>query len=292
MTADKDSERFQLRVDPDTCESAIHSEIEELKVEKLSQRVTLIAVLVPFLVIVVLVIAYLDIRKRVIQLENTGTMGVQKVATDLESRFSSLSVKQARLEDALDKASAVLDKSSASVSVQVKRVQETLKKLDQSKADQKALTRLTEKMDHFGKSTGTMDKRLTDMEGDMNERIAILNGSLEKTAKTLTQLQQDLQGLKEQQFTRNDLDLALKLESLRYQQQLKDRSQQLESRIANLSQSVEELTQTVKQLQTQSSQTLGSQVKKPPAKPLTGSQPPAKNDKDANQETILEQDLK
>ena len=70
MNEKNDASRFTIRdgeAEPDTIYIA---DAENLRIEKLSTRVTLVAVLIPCLLVVVLAIAYLDIKNRVINTQH------------------------------------------------------------------------------------------------------------------------------------------------------------------------------------------------------------------------------
>ena len=82
-----------MGMDTDGSESIYAEERNGLRLEKLAQRVTIISILLPVLIGIILVISYLDIKSRVSTLQDTGESAVQSLSKNLESRFSSLSVK-------------------------------------------------------------------------------------------------------------------------------------------------------------------------------------------------------
>ncbi len=82
-------------------ETAIRDDILEQRVEKLGTKVTLIAILFPVLIGVIFTVAYFDIKKRVYTMQDTGVERLAKLSEELESKFSSLSVRFAGLEENL-----------------------------------------------------------------------------------------------------------------------------------------------------------------------------------------------
>ena len=94
----KSQPEFKMRMDNGETESLFAEERSDLRLEKLTQKVTIISILLPVLIGVILVISYLDIKSRVTTVQDTGESGVQSLSQNLESRFSSLSVKFAALE--------------------------------------------------------------------------------------------------------------------------------------------------------------------------------------------------
>lgn len=91
---DKDQGKFKMRLDTDEDEAPVAGQVDELRMEKLSQRVTMISILIPVLIVVILIIAYMDIKQRVLRTEDTGVSGVQNLSKDMESRFSTLSLRR------------------------------------------------------------------------------------------------------------------------------------------------------------------------------------------------------
>ena len=126
---DDEDVKFQMRMDKvrdeveEPEEPVVQTEVHELKLEKINQRVTLISILIPVLIVVVLVITYLDIKKRVVRTEDTGASEFQKLSTDLESRFSSLSLRQAKLEEAMTTMTEQNDKDVAAIRTRLDKLQ-------------------------------------------------------------------------------------------------------------------------------------------------------------------------
>ena len=119
--------QFKMRAgdtDEPIDESVIPTTVDELRLEKLNTRVTVISILIPVLIVIVLVIAYLDIKKRVVHTEDTGSINVQKLSQDLESRFSSLSVRQAELEQNLTALVQKSDQAAARMEVKLKKMED------------------------------------------------------------------------------------------------------------------------------------------------------------------------
>ncbi len=83
--------------------------------ERLRRRITVLGVLMPLLLAGLIVAGYLDIKRRVSQTENTGSMEVLNLSRDLESSFSSLSVRQAKLEEAMGKMAAEVEKKNTAL---------------------------------------------------------------------------------------------------------------------------------------------------------------------------------
>ena len=75
---------FKFNDDDQEPEVFYHEEIKDLRVEKLSQRVTLISILLPCLIGVAIYFGYRDITGRLTQGQDTGYLEVQKLSRDLD----------------------------------------------------------------------------------------------------------------------------------------------------------------------------------------------------------------
>ena len=137
---DNDSSKFKMRIDDESPDLQFREEIDELRVEKLSKRINRIAILIPCLVGIIILVAYFDIKKSLIKMNSSGTMEVQTLSKELESRFSSLSVKQASLEEALTKKIESLEKTTASLKATLKEATTAIKYIRSArKTDNKKL---------------------------------------------------------------------------------------------------------------------------------------------------------
>ena len=58
--------------------SGYHQEINTLKIEKLSNRVTIISVIIPCLICAILVFIYLDMKERVVDVDETKKLQVER----------------------------------------------------------------------------------------------------------------------------------------------------------------------------------------------------------------------
>jgi len=97
--ADNDSSKFKIRFDDEGpldnggTEPPIHEEVESLRLKKLSRKINLFAFLIICLLGLVFAYGYFDVRNRVDNSDISGSSGVQTLSKDLDSKFSSLSIR-------------------------------------------------------------------------------------------------------------------------------------------------------------------------------------------------------
>ena len=75
---------FRFEDDEQEPESFYHEELKDLRVEKLSQRLTLLSILLPCLIAVAIYFGYQDLSGRVSRSHDTGSIEVQRLTKELE----------------------------------------------------------------------------------------------------------------------------------------------------------------------------------------------------------------
>jgi len=241
--------QFRMRMDDESSDTLIQEEILEGRIEKLSHRITLVAILIPVLIVVILVLAYLDLTKRVASFQDTGSTEVQALAKSLADRFSSLSVKQAKIEEAHDGISASLKTTAEKYSRDLKgleaRLQKSVDHLGQTKTDKKALDsavsgiekklgplrkslppirsnlqKVSSGLDTLNKNFSKELKHLNGSLADFNELLADLNNRLDQTTDHLVKLQAEISALSAGKIDQSALQLALDEEKKIYRQMM------------------------------------------------------------------------
>ena len=247
MNETDDSARFTIRDEEAVPDSIYISDAENLRIEKLSTRVTLVAVLIPCLLVIVLVIAYLDIKNRVVNTQNTGSMGVQNLSKDLESRFSNLSLKQAKIEDQLADQAKALETANAAMQVNLKKTTTALTQRIDGKLDQSALTALSKKMGAsiagLQKETADLSAAFSKFDEELAAQILVMAEGLKKDQGRLAEIEQKTQRLDSEKLSRDSMNLALGLERLGLQEMVKDRIREVDKKLAAMNSQLSLLNQ-------------------------------------------------
>jgi DNA repair exonuclease SbcCD ATPase subunit len=257
---DQENEHFRMRLDGEDDEppvSASVATVDDLRLEKLNNRVTVISVLIPVLIAVVVVVTYLDIKKQVVQTEDTGTMSVQSLSTDVESRFSSLSVRQAKLEEDLSKMTGQNDQSFAGIQVKLNKLEESLAKLSKNTISSKELDAaaadITKKIRNVSAALEEQEADLVSLSEQLQTSAAVLKQAatsqrdqkdqLDILEKKLNELQESIVALQRDKIDKPSMDIALRLESLKTEQKLQARIEELEARLEKLGKTLSQRSQ-------------------------------------------------
>lgn len=234
-----DKGQFKMRLDEEEAEETpITTDVENLRLEKLNTRVTLISILIPVLIVVVLVIAYLDIKKRVIKTEDTGQLTAESLSKELESRFSSLTMAQKVVEENLERLKDQSNKSVAKVQINLKKLDDQLKNASQKMASQKDIkatkSKLDQSVNNMAQSIEELRLQLGEINQTLQPRISDLEKILSDNKTGMAQLEERLSVLDANKIDKAKMDLALKLEILKIKQAYKSQLEDLQSRLKSV----------------------------------------------------------
>jgi len=252
MIEENDNSRFQFSADGDEPDAILQDELRELKIEKLGQRVTLLTILIPCMIGVILVITYLDIKDRVTRSYDTGAIGVQKLSKDLASKFSSLSLEQAKINDIQTKKLPELEKSAAFLKSRLSKLQESMTQMTAASINRDELTRvaktLTDKIANIPQdlkpdfeALALVDDRIVEDFRQMSTDIKILSDNMMEIDTRIDTIRKKIETLSEKAIDKDDLDLALKLKEIAYRQSLLDKTTLLEKEIQAIRKEVKDL---------------------------------------------------
>ncbi len=256
---DQDRERFKISRLEDSPETDFQTDADDLRIEKLSRRITVISILIPFLVSIALVLTYLDIKRRVFSTRTTGVMGVQTLAKDLESRFSTLSLKQAKLEDMISKQANSNVQSSASSQIRIKKLEETLKtKSDKkeisalkkeisalSKKDSKRSAQINSIQDSVQEQVNALSKQFDAFDEELAKNILLMSEQIKEQKKTLVTFKKTVESMLSEKITKEDLALSFGIERLSHRQYVKEETSLLNEKINSLQKEVEALSKRI-----------------------------------------------
>lgn len=295
------TQKFKLDMDDydlpeNRSDKGFREDIQELKLEKLNQRMTLITILIPILIVVIIVVSYLSIKQKVVQTQTTSTMGVQNLSKDLESRFSSLSVRQAKLEDDIVKQTAALEKDWAEYAVQKKRLEDRIYSQSKQMADKKELSEISAK---FNAALTALNGEMTSLRTAMKTVEESAGQNLNQTTTLIDEMRQKFDSLSqttskliEEKLDRGQLDLALKLRDLKLQEQSQQRAEAFEREIASLKEKTDQLSRELNAAIKQLKELPKPQIPPKSKQSLSSPKPmPAEPPASSKQEKIVEQDL-
>lgn len=221
-----------------------HEEINTLKIDKLSNKVTIISIIIPLMIGAIIVFAYLDMKERVVDVDQTKQSQVEQITLEFDQKISALDVKIAKNRFDLEKELPPLKEKNVSLSGQIA-------KLNSNKVDQKTLKTQISKLDTKIKNNASQHKTtLSTMERMNKETLTTINANQAQFDKISKEIKNEITQFSE------EFDARL-LELSDYQQQIgllrKDLSL-LDKKIAKIEQT--QVSKTTFQKEIQRIQTL------------------------------------
>lgn len=288
-----ESKKFEMQLDDETPEFQVQEDLDDLKVEKLHKRITRFSIIIPFLVVIIILIAYFDLKKNISNINTEGNMGVQTLSKELESRFSSLSIKEAKIEETLSKKIAELEKATASLQTATKEAETAIKYIRSARKQdnentESAIQHIEQTLASIPKDLEKISSELRAMDKTSSAKLVIFSQFMDSSKNDLQTMRSEISSLKS---SKADLT-ALKDQQKVYQLALRQLTTNLEDRIKSVEKMLNELgkvqTSPKKQSQTKPEKSNSSiQVE-------TKSAPDASFPKETESPkpgTIIEQDL-
>jgi hypothetical protein len=226
---EKKSTKFEMRTDDESPDLQLRDEADPSQLEKLNKRITRLSILIPCLLGAILLAAYFNITTHLSKVNTTGTIGVQSLSKELESKFSSLSVREATLEESMEKTAAALQKSVQESSTDIRQIR-TARKADNQKTED-----AIEKMD---KTLASMSKNLEKISSDLKSLDQGLTQKMMNFSETgkndVAKIRSDMAALKTAMINKKVVDSALKDQQEIYQIALRKLASNLEDKITHL----------------------------------------------------------
>jgi chromosome segregation ATPase len=126
-------------------------EANTLQIEKLSQRVTIISVIIPCIIIAILVFVYLDITEKVVDVDQTQADQMAQVSQDLDVKLNALDVRIAKATHALDEKLTALESKRQAL-------ENRTAKMSAAKVDLEAMEAALAKLDKRIKANADQDQ--------------------------------------------------------------------------------------------------------------------------------------
>jgi archaellum component FlaC len=232
---DNENSRFKIRLDDETPDTGFQEELEDQRIEKSSRRITLVSILIPCLLCVILFVAYIDIKKRVAGIHNTG----ETLSQDLDARISDLSAKHAKLNESINKTTSSMQKELNETTTAIKYIRSA------RRSDNKKFNGLTDtiekKLESACKDLEITASKIKILDSGFKKELVDISKGLDKAKKELNKLQTDIATLSSAKIDKKMLDLALKKEQKIYQQKLDKTAKGLENKIKSIQKSLKQV---------------------------------------------------
>lgn len=170
--------------------SEYHEEINTLKIDKLSNRVTIISIIIPCLIGAILLFAYLDMKERVVDADMNKQSQYEKISKQLEEKLNALDIKIAKNRYDLDASVPALEKKNVAIEGQLTKkadagtIKKQIDKLETRVTEntnqrvamnEKTLAALKETRDRFDKAAKQIKEDITLFKDEFDARLLELS---------------------------------------------------------------------------------------------------------------------
>lgn len=294
-------------------------EMRELRVEKLSQRITLIAILLPCLLGITLYFGYRDLAGRVTQSQDAGSVEYQKLSAEMEAlskqfnqkliAFSTTLSTQDKdfgstINEKLQATNKKLDENLKSISASLKSTDAAIKAISTSKADKDSLEaeiaavnavllplqKTVKNLETIGTELKAVSSDIENLKARLDKDLAEAAVNTAKSKKDLEQLQASVSAVASQKIDRDTLELELFKIKKHYQQLVSQALSTLNTRMDALQNEINNLDKAPQS----SKQSMKSSTKRstPPQSAVLTTTPTGQRASSAESESIVEQDIK
>ena len=174
---DRGTNEFRIRFDDEESEAPVESAPPNRQTQRQLRRHRNLIVGLSLVMVVLLIAGYYDLKSRLTNLDTAGGQEVQSLSQNLESRFSSLSIKQAQLEN--------------EIAAKTKHITEINKKLEarinkKLEASSQALTK------SIATSEKTISRKLDTKIDPINSKLENIEKNRQQLVDTIARLQESL----------------------------------------------------------------------------------------------------
>ncbi|MCG2831233.1 MAG: hypothetical protein L6302_09295 [Desulfobacteraceae bacterium] len=225
---ENDKPDFKIGVDDEGTDSRFQEEMENTRIEKLSNRITFFSVFIPFLIAVIIFLAYLDIKRRVTTVHDTGSKEVQNLSKDLETKLSDLTSKYNKIENNISS----LEAESKEATTAIKYIRSAIK--DDNKKFDSTIANLEKKITSSTNDLKNVSSELKTIDTNSNKKIADLSKQVDIIYTKIDKINSDISKLSSAKIDKKALDSALQNEKKLYDQKLDQIKRDFDKKISSI----------------------------------------------------------
>lgn len=232
---ENDKSDFKIGMDDESQDHLFQEEMENIRIEKLSNRITFISVLMLCLIAIIFFLAYLDIKKRLATVHDTGTTEVKNLSKDVEEKLSDLISKHKQLKDSLSK----IENHTSSLQAKLNETTTAIKYIRSArKTDNKgfndSISKIEKKSSSISNDLKNVSSELKTFDTKFNKKLADLSKTADKISAELNKLKSDISKLSAVIVDKKTLDSAFKNEQKLYDQKLNQLKRNIEKKIISM----------------------------------------------------------
>lgn len=267
------NQEFKFSIDEESPDAFLREDLQDSRIDKLSRRITILAVLIPCIIGVVLFFLYLDLKKRVILNQDTGTQSVQNLSRDFDARLYELSTKYSEMENNLATRAAAIEKRIDSLKFRLYKSENRVKKVNAAKVDKKDQENVIKRVEKVSSQILGLDKIFA-------KKFSELTAIVDKTEQDLFKIQADISTLIVNKIDSKTFKQELSREQAIQEEKLTLLTSDLEKKLKAAERDINNLQKNIKEMRKSAS------APPPPKKPSGAAAPSPQTDSTPSNQTV------
>lgn len=198
--------------DKDAISAAVFlQESNDLKIEKLNNRIIIISVIIPCIVCAILLFAYMDIKERMVNVHNTGRTEVLEAAEELDTKINAMTVDIAGIKHRFETTVKSIESETARITTnkaEKSEIKADLAKIEMDVSDRtsKAVHALENTIKKDLEPLETMETRISEA---LAKTVEIEKGTIQKTREIENVIQTLSSAIKAEQSRTTTLEAKI-----------------------------------------------------------------------------------
>ena len=231
---EKKAPEFKINIDAVHSDSFIR-EKKDLRIEKLNQKVTIISIIFPCIIVVLLLIIYFDIKNKITGVHDSGSMEIQNLSKNIDKKTAELSSYYSKVEESFEKRTSALKTE----------FQNSVKDIKEAKAEKtevaNSITEINKQISAVRNDLSAVSNKVKNMETGLAQKITEITKSLVKIENDITKLHSDIAGISASKADKKDIEASIRNEQKRYQNELNRLAGDVEDKIDSIRRQIGEI---------------------------------------------------
>jgi DNA repair exonuclease SbcCD ATPase subunit len=227
----KDTE-FKIHIDKERHDHDFHEAKKDLRYEKLNQRVAIISILIPCIIIILIAYSYFDTRDKISGLHSSGIDEIQRLSRDFDKKISDLSIQYSKSEESFNKKLVEADKKGQSIKSNLENL---IKKTEETKADKTevsgAVSSLNSQLSSLKNDLASVSVKVKDINTGFAQKISDLSKAIAGTDGELSKLHADISKMSAGKADKKEMELLLRDQLKIYQNEINRLSREFDGKI-------------------------------------------------------------
>jgi chromosome segregation ATPase len=232
---EKKAPEFKINIDAVHSDSFIREEKKDIRIEKLNQKITIISIIFPCIIVILLLVIYFDIKNKITGVHDSGSMEVKNLSKDIDKKTAELSSHYSKFEESFEKKTSALKTEFQNSVKDVKEVKAEKTEVANSIAE------INGQLSAVKNDLLAFSNRVKSMETGLSQKLTDMTKSLGKIENDLAKLHSDIAGIYSSKADKKYIEDYMRNEQKRYQNELNRLAGDVEDKIDSIRRQLSEV---------------------------------------------------